>query len=207
MELKVIAAGLSVIIITASGTALAQDSLTASERFLACQSIEDSAEKLACFEEAAAAMSAEMATPAAPEPESTIAEAPAVEAVKPVASAAPTQAPEPAKVPVATEPEAPTEPKERRLLPSWIPSVTLRGEKSKSEPDEITISITRIQRNNVGRHFFTTSDGIVWEQIQVEAIKAPKALPANATLKRMLSGSLRLGFLGTSRTYAVRRIV
>ena len=80
------------------------------------------------------------------------------------------------------------------------------GGDAAEEPDFFDTQITRIQRNKIGRHFFTTSDGQVWRQIQIGPIRAPAALPADATIRQMMSGAIRLEIEDNGRSYSVNRI-
>ena len=183
-------AATSLIMAGITHTAAAQDVRAASEQVVACQAIATPMEKLACFEAAATNLSAALEVPVA------------------VAEVAP--APTPAEaVKVASTEAAEEEFKRRRLLPSWVPTVSLGGGGDKDrekEPDFYETEVDRIVRNKLGRHFFSTSDGVVWRQIRIEEIRAPKALPAKATIKQTLSGSIRIEIEGTNRSYAVYRV-
>lgn len=187
--------------------AIAQDLRSVSGKVVACQTIEDSSERLACFEAAAAELSlaldapAVLATPEQPSVSQPVATA---EAPAPVQMAAAETAPEAS---AETEQTGPTFPR-RSLLPSWVPTVNLRlgGGDAAEEPDFFETEVTRIQRNKIGRHFFTTTDGQVWRQIRIDAIRAPDALPAKATIRQTLSGSIRLEIEDNGRSYPVTRI-
>lgn len=209
---------LAVMAATIAGVAMpgfAQDLREASEDVVACQAIEDNLEKLTCFESAAAALSLALTAPVetaeiAPTPETPVQQA-TVEAPQ-TAPAATTEAQAPVQMAATEVASADTEtlegPPKRRLLPSWVPTVSLsigRGE-SVEEPDFFETEVTRIQRNKIGRHFFTTSDGQVWRQIQIEAIRAPDVLPAKATIRQTLSGSIRLEIEDNGRSYPVNRV-
>lgn len=90
-------------------------------------------------------------------------------------------------------------------LPIWA-RIMPRSD-SADTPDEITITVTRIMRNNVGRHFFFTEDGQEWEQVVAEQVKPPKSLPAGATISESTFGSPKLRFTdGPSGAYGVRRV-
>ena len=111
-------------------------------------------EKLACYEAAAARVSQALAEPEAAAP------APANPAPSPASEALVNEATTAAQAPIAADPSpvlaaseaadpAPEAPK-RRVLPSWIPSVSLgRSDNKAPESDSFDISVTRIQRNNV----------------------------------------------------------
>ncbi|MEL6858464.1 MAG: hypothetical protein AAFO74_08770 [Pseudomonadota bacterium] len=212
-----------------SGVASAQDMRVASEKVVACQSLEGAAERLACFETAATELSillnapapqmaqapvlAPPVTAAAPIEQAATAAAPTAPAEVVVASAAPvaaptTVAPQVAEQPVAvaaTEAETPDVP--RSSLPAWIPRVTFgRDRDVEKEPDEYATTLTRIQRNKIGRHFFTTAEGHVWKQKQIEEIRAPKTLPADVTLYQNITGGIRIKIEETDRSYGVQRV-
>jgi hypothetical protein len=105
----------------------------------------------------------------------------------------------------ATETAQP--PSNDSILPSWIPRVSFGNRRDvEKEPDEFATQLTRIQRNNLGRHFFTTAEGHVWRQVEVEDIKAPKSLPADVVLKQNLLGGIQIEILETNRSYGVARI-
>jgi len=199
--------------------ALAQDMRTASEKVVACQAVEDGAARLECFEAAATELSAILAEPVpqvatAPAPatipatptELAVAETPSPEntetsdapAAVQVASA--TEAVTAAEV--ATEADGPT----GSRLPSWIPRISFGDREVEKEPDEFRTTITRIQRNNLGRHFFTTADGHVWRQNDIADIRAPKTLPAEVILSQNIMGGIRLKFVGINRLYSVSRV-
>ncbi len=198
MDSKSFLAATGILALAMSGSAIAQQAPSATDQILACQSIADAGEKLACFEAAAEAMAVEQAAPPA------VTQTPAESTIAATPAPTPTQTIAATSAPVAT---ATAEPERRRILPSWIPTVTIgRSDDKEPEPSTIEVSVTRIQRNKINRHFFTTSDGHVWEQITPETIRGPESLPAEATLRRMLSGSIRLGFPGTNRSYPVVRI-
>ncbi|MEO1662625.1 MAG: hypothetical protein AAFR51_16665 [Pseudomonadota bacterium] len=217
-----------------SGVASAQDMRAASEKVVACQSLEDAAERLACFETAATELSillnapapqiaqapvpAPPVTAAAPIEQAAAAAAPTAPAEAVVASATPVAvppvaapqvaAPQVAEQPVAvaaTETETPDVP--RSSLPAWIPRVTFgRDRDVEKEPDEYATTLTRIQRNKIGRHFFTTAEGHVWKQKQIEEIRAPKTLPAEVTLYQNITGGIRIKIEETDRSYGVQRV-
>lgn len=175
-------------------SASAEDVRDASKSVVACQSIADPMEKLACFEAAAEAVSQALAEPQAA--------APVAEGNSAAATALVEQANQASAEPVAPAPQAQSvasvetpETEERRLLPSWIPSISLnRDSKREARSDTFDIAVTRIQRNNVGRHYFTTADGQVWRQVEVKDVDPPSTLPAPAQLKRGAIGSIRLVF-------------
>ena len=197
--------------------AIAQDLRAASEGVVACQSVEDTAERLACFETAAQQLSAALDVP-----EPQIVQAPAAVAPVPPANsaAAPIQqaavsAPAAPATPGASA-AAPVQqasadtadaPGGGSILPSWIPRVTFGSrDDADKEPDEFATQLTRIQRNNLGRHFFTTAEGHVWKQIGIEEIRAPKSLPADVVLHQNVLGGIRIKILETDRSYGVARI-
>ncbi len=188
----------------AIGAASAQDVRSASEGVVACQTLTDPTEKLACYEAAAAQVSQALSAPVAA-PEVAVVSPPTV-----VATAEPAVAESSSEAVQTASAEAVDEPGRRRLLPSWVPSISLKlgsdGNREK-QPNSFPVSVTRIQRNKVGRHFFTTSDGHVWRQIRVEEITAPPTLPAGAVVKRSMTGAIRIRFDDASKhSYNVIRI-
>mgnify|MGYP001799778924 FL=1 len=198
--------------------AVAQDMRTASEKVVACQAIEDGAARLECFETAAMELSAILAQPVpqvatAPEPATVPAAPTEVAAVASPAPVAETPAPIQVASATAAAPEAATEaPTEAdgptgSRLPSWIPRITFGGDRDvEKEPDEFRTTITRIQRNNLGRHFFTTAEGQVWRQTDIGDIRAPKTLPAEVILSQNIMGGIRLKIVGINRLYSVTRV-
>ncbi|MEL7032630.1 MAG: hypothetical protein AAGL97_05630 [Pseudomonadota bacterium] len=205
----IFAIGAGVLIASAS----AQELRTASENVVACQSVEDSAARLECFETAAAALSAALTAPApeviATAPATPTAASPNVPAAPVETAAAATTSTEQAAVAVetaaTTTPADPNVP--RSGLPSWIPRITFGSDREvEKEPDEYSTQITRIRVNRLGRHFFTTTEGHVWKQRKIEEIRAPKSLPADATLYQNITGGLRIKIEETDRSYGVERI-
>nr|WP_070958443.1 hypothetical protein [Hyphomonas sp. Mor2] len=186
-----------------SSPVYAQDLRSASESVVACQNVEDAAQRLACFEAAAEQLSTALAIPPAqivPAPTAT-------------SSAAAVTAPVQQEATTTTAPvqQASTDtaqpPNNDSILPSWIPRVSFgSGRDVEKEPDEFQTTLTRIQRNNLGRHFFTTAEGHVWRQVEVEDIKAPKSLPADVVLQQNLLGGIEIKILETNRSYGVARI-
>ncbi len=201
--------------------AIAQDMRSASEKVVACQSVADSQERLTCFETAESELSVILSTPqpvvaaqpTSPEAPTTSAQTQQAAISAPEVQVAPTEVPAAqASVQMAsTEPpvaEKLAGPPKRRLLPSWVPTVSLslgNGDAA-DEPDFFETAVTRIQRNSLGRHFFTTEDGQVWRQIQIEKIRAPKSLPAEATIRQTMTGSIRLEMEENGRSYPVNRV-
>lgn len=184
------------------GSATAQDMRTASENVVACQTVEDALARLECFEQAAADLSAALALPAPAVVAAPAAPSPAV-AAAPIETAA--VAAEPAAT-IAPEPTA-EENVKQSSLPSWVPRITFgSGGDVEKEPDQYQTKLTRIQVNNIGRHFFTTSEGHVWRQKKVDDIRAPKTLPADITLSQNITGGIRLKIEETNRTYGVSRV-
>lgn len=202
----------------ASLTMSAQDMRSASEKVVACQTVEDSLERLACFESAATELSTFLAAPApveraAAKPEAPIIPAAPVEsvqqasvAVEPSVEPAPTDA---AQAPIQQAAVATEETRDvpRSRLPSWIPRITFGSDREvEKEPDEFRTTLTRIQRNKLGRHFFTTAEGHVWRQIQIEEIRAPKSLPTEVILSQNIMGGLRIKIVESNRSYGVLRV-
>lgn len=191
--------------------AMAQDLRSASEGVVACQSIEEATARLTCFETAAQALSTALA---APVPEIALAPAPiasvetGVVAPPSQTTSTDTQQATSAAAPIQqASTEATEAPSNGSLLPSWIPRVSFgSGKDAEKEPDEFSTQLTRIQRNNLGRHFFTTSEGHVWRQIGIEKIKAPKSLPADVILYQNVLGGIQIKIIETDRAYPVARI-
>ena len=206
-------AALAVMSAMFAGSVMAQDMRAASEKVVACQSVEDGVERLACFEAASVELAALLAIPAPMVTVETstpaVPDAPVEQAVAaaPAAAASPA-APAPAataSVQQAATTTAPEVPESR--LPGWIPRVTFGNSRDvEKEPDEYQTTLTRIQRNKLGRHFFTTAEGHVWRQKRPEEIRAPKNLPADIILYQNITGGLRVKILETNRSYAVQRV-
>lgn len=212
--------------------AASQELRAASENVVACQDVVDALERLDCFEKAAAELSVALAAPtAAPAvvaaPTAPVPVNPADPVQQAVAETTPT-APMPAApaetsatpVAIADAPAAPQEPVQqadasttpdenvpRSSLPSWIPRITFGGDRDvEKEPDEYETTITRIQVNRLGRHFFTTAEGHVWKQKKIEEIRAPKSLPAEAILYQNITGGILIKIRETNRSYRVDRV-
>ncbi|MEM7330294.1 MAG: hypothetical protein AAF437_16245 [Pseudomonadota bacterium] len=190
----------------------AQELRSASENVVACQDVVDALERLDCFEKAAAELSLALAAPVPTQAAAPVAANPstpaapieqAVVATNPAAAASATQAPAVQQAAATTTEE--NIPQSR--LPSWIPRVTFgSGRDVEKEPDEYDTTITRIQVNRLGRHFFTTSEGHVWKQKKIEKIRAPKNLPAEAILYQNITGGILIKIKETNRSYRVDRV-
>ncbi|MCR9077725.1 MAG: hypothetical protein NXH78_01375 [Hyphomonadaceae bacterium] len=174
---------------------------------MACQSVEDTAERLACFEAAAQQLSTALAIP-----QPQIVQAPTAASAT-GAVTAPVQQATTSTTTTATAPiqQAATEtaepPSNGSILPSWLPRVSFGTQRDvEQEPDEFETRLTRIQRNKLGRHFFTTAEGHVWRQIRVEDVIAPSTLPSNVILRKNWTGSIKLKIVETDRTYTVMRV-
>ena len=206
----------AIIAVALTTPALAQELRTASENVVACQSVEDALERLDCFEKAAAELSvaltapapAVIAAPSAPTP--SVAAAPIEQAATTGAATAPAAmaaTDTPAPVDQAATTTTPEDNIPRSTLPSWIPRVTFgRDRDVEKEPDEYATTITRIQVNRLGRHFFTTEEGHVWKQKKIEKIRAPKTLPAEAILYQNITGGILIKIKETNRSYRVDRV-
>ncbi|MEO1323824.1 MAG: hypothetical protein AAFV59_12535 [Pseudomonadota bacterium] len=208
-----------------AGAASAQELRTASENVVACQSVVDALERLDCFEKAADELSAALTVP--PLAQESIA-APSVPAAAPTQQAAaetalvaaatetaaapvtPAAAPTPVQQAAATAAattDAAEDATQRSVLPGWIPRVTFRNNRDvEKEPDQYETEITRIQVNRIGRHFFTMSDGLVWKMKDIEEIRAPSSLPADAIIRQNIMGGILLKIVDTNVTYAVERV-
>ncbi|MEM9570208.1 MAG: hypothetical protein AAF996_02005 [Pseudomonadota bacterium] len=194
--------------------AMAQELRTASESVVACQTVEDALERLDCFEKAATELSAALAVPvpapvvaeAAPTPTVPVAPTEQAAATAAPTTVAATQAPaavQQASAETATaDREAPS-----RSLPGWIPRISFGSDRDvEKEPDEFETTITRIQVNRLGRHFFTTAEGHVWKQRDIGKIRAPKNLPAEVILSQNIMGGIQLKIKETNRIYSVARV-
>ncbi len=181
----------------------AQDLRSASENVVACQSVEDTAERLACFEAAAQQLSTALAVPPP-----QIVQAPPATSSAAAVSAPVQQATTSTGAPVQQASTETTEPPSNgSILPSWLPRVSFGTQRDvEQEPDEFETQLTRIQRNKLGRHFFTTAEGHVWRQMQIEDIKAPSTLPSNVILYKNWTGSIKIKILETNRSYSVLRV-
>lgn len=201
--------------IWASPVAAAQDLKTASEGVVACMDIEDMSEKLSCYDAASSNLAlalerasevelAEAVSDSQPSAESDVNED--SQTTQTFASADPSeQATREAQQVAAVDTETNTVPSSG--LPSWLPRITFGSDREvEKEPDEFQTQITRIQRNNLGRHFFTTTEGHVWRQRQIEEIRAPSTLPADAILYQNVTGGVRIKILETNRSYNVNRV-
>lgn len=192
----------------ASGTimkAKAQTQDSAIQAILACQAIEDNAERLKCLDEASKKLAGE--TAAAPEAPETVPTAPTPVPTTPQpdnAAAAERAELEAERAALAAEraaieaeraelAEAQKAEEEEERIPVWA---RLRQTLTADEdiPNEFEVSVTRITRNNIGRHFFYTDDGYVWEQVELEEFRPPRGLPAAARIKRGALGSQRIVF-------------
>ena len=183
------------------------------EALLACQAIADNTERLKCLDVATRRLAGEepaeaetpapaaAPTPAAPPPDDDIIrlkpadddiirlERSAIAAER-AALAAEREALEAEKAKLAEAQEA--DEAESRL-PIWA---RLRRENLNREevPDEFEVSVVRITRNNIGRHFFYTEEGYVWEQSELVDFRPPAGLPSSARIKRGVFGSQRIIF-------------
>ncbi|MEM8615797.1 MAG: hypothetical protein AAGF20_02575 [Pseudomonadota bacterium] len=196
--------------------ATAQDLRPTAEKLVACQTLDNPVERLACFEREVkvldALLTARVPAPAVAQapvlaPQAT--PAPVASVPAPSVPAAPVSPPSTAvasasatvPVPTPAEPEA----DERgSLLPSWMPKPFSGDDEPKGkEPRVFETTITRIQRNNLGRHFFTTADGTVWRQLEPGDIRTPDSLPASGVFRRGSFGSVRLELDDNGRSYKV----
>ena len=198
---------LALLLGTTSGIAVAQDMRSASEKVVACQTIEDATERLVCFEAAATELSLILSAPALQAAPAPVAVQPAVPTEQASTTAATATAPAAQQQVAATTPEAEAPNVPKSSLPAWIPRVTFGSNRDvEKEPDEYRTTITRIQRNRIGRHFFTTAEGHVWKQKKIEEIRAPKTMPAEAVLSQNVTGGILIKIVGTNRSYRVDRV-
>lgn len=183
--------------------ASAQSQDSAVQALLACQAIENNEERLKCLDAATKRLAGEAeaapqpeVTPVAPipvapqpVPEPTASERAALETER-AALAAERAALEAEKAELAEAQEAE---EEGSGIPVWA---RLRQTLSQNPdvPNEFSINVTKITRNNIGRHFFYTEEGYVWEQVELEDFRPPARLPATARIKRGALGSQRIVF-------------
>lgn len=194
----------------------AQSEPSGFEALLACQSITDDAERLSCLDEATKKLSSpeEATAPAAPDqpaaqptPEqapppddgiirlsdeaagTTQAERDALAAER--AALAAERAELEAQRAEFNEEQRAEE--EEESIPIW--ARLRRGLETEDDiPNEYAVSVVKITRNNVGRHFFYTDDGYVWEQVETEEFRPPGGLPSAARIRRGAFGSQRIVF-------------
>ena len=186
--------------------ASADDLRSAATKVSDCRSIEDDAARLTCLDAAALALSLALDADAvvAPAP----APAPVAEAPKePKWARAPKPKKEKAKQAAVAAPAPVDEaiPEKERNVPIWARVFGPGDEEEVIDVYEVTV--TRITRNNLGRHFFYTSEGQVWRQTVVEPVKAPKSLPADVVIENKMMGAPSLKFVdGPRGGYRVRRV-
>lgn len=181
------------------------------EALLACQAITDNAERLKCLDNATRRLAGEepveettTPSPAAPaqqnpaddvirlnRPDDDIIrlERSAIAAER-AALAAEREALAAERAELAEAQEA--EEAESRL-PIWA-RVRRESVNGEEVPDEFEVSVVKITRNNIGRHFFYTDDGHVWEQVELADFRPPSGLPSSARVRRGAFGSQRLIF-------------
>lgn len=170
--------------------AIAQDVTSAAEKTTACLDIATSEQRLLCFEGAASELADALAS-ASEEGRQ--------------ARQVPGWADPPQPKPDRTQQAAQEGDAREDKTPLWarlVPKIE-RGD----APEAIQVSVVRILRNNVGRHFFLTEDGQEWEQTMTEIVNPPRSLPAPATIKGSVFGNPALTFDdGPNGAYKVRRV-
>ena len=182
--------------------AFADDLSDAATKVTECRSISDDAARLACLDAAALAVSLALNTGS-----STASTAPVVTAPAPPSEPEWARAPEPKQAPVQqAATEAPQPKAEQENVPIW--ARVFRSDEPKEKADNVyAVTITRITRNNAGRHFFHTSEGQVWRQTVADKVRAPKSLPVDAVIQQKVLGSPALSFADdTPGSYTVRRV-
>lgn len=198
----------SLLIAGLAPAANADEVRTAAEKVSDCRAISDDAARLTCLDAAALALSlalesgkveAPTVSEAAPEP---VAEAPK----EPEWARAPQPREKPKKEQAAIASPAPeAEAKEEKNVPIW--ARVFRPNEDDDEENIYAVTITRITRNNAGRHFFHTSEGQIWRQTVAAKVRAPKSLPAQAKIEQKVMGSPGLRFIdGPKGEYTVRRV-
>lgn len=215
------------VIVASTGISMyagADEVRTEAERLLECRELADAEAKLACYEATANALddalealeSDEVANAKADEidrQEALAAEASAVAE----AEARAAQAEERARLAEARAAEVEaqqaaaeaqqSEVAQEARLPMWARVFPRDSADRPKDPKVLPITVTKIQRNSMGRHFFETSDGQLWRQNSPEEIRPPKSLPAAANVSRTLAGAKWLKFeTGGGRATQVRRV-
>ncbi|MDT8437725.1 MAG: hypothetical protein RQ729_01795 [Wenzhouxiangellaceae bacterium] len=191
-----------------TGHAAADELRNAAEDAVQCRELRDTAVRLACLDAAVARLAdtlkadAKVAGTARQSSRSSRAQ------LAPVVAA-----PEQAKAPVPTdlasaEPAVEGNQQTEEDVPTWATAPAPRPARAEREadPKRFNATIVRITRNGAGRHTFYTDDGAVWEQTQIEEIRAPASLPAVAEFRRRLTGNPTIKFDVSNRAYRVRRI-
>ena len=199
----------------AAPVASADDLRTAAQKVSDCRAIDDDAARLACLDAAALALSVMLSAPsdeaqAAVQSQAETGPAPAPQPETP-AEPEWARAPEPREKPkrevAAVAPAADTAatPEKEKKVPIW--ARVFQPSEDDDEENVYAVTITRITRNNAGRHFFHTSEGQVWRQTVAGKVRPPKSLPAAAKIEQKLMGSPGLRFVdGPTGEYTVRRI-
>ncbi|MAV50661.1 MAG: hypothetical protein CME93_06845 [Hyphomonadaceae bacterium] len=167
--------------------------------FIACKSVIDPGERLACFDAAAAGLVADdlQTVPATSADNFQAAPATSGSSQTMASNAAPSNT-------GGNAAEA-----NGGLLPSWFPRARNNAPSSQSavdEPDRYVTKVVEIERNNIGRYFFTTEEGFVWRQLELRPIRVPRTLPTEVEIRQGALGSTRLKLLATGRSYSVSRV-
>ncbi|MEO1029049.1 MAG: hypothetical protein AAFX02_08345 [Pseudomonadota bacterium] len=185
------------------------------QALLACQAITDDAARLKCLDEATRKLAGEKVKPAQATPTTPEPAAPTATPVAPVSPPATVAATESVAAREALEAEraalaaeraaleaeraeiaaAKAKEEEDSRIPIWARlQQGLVGSDGEDVPDEYNVSVTKITRNGIGRHFFYTDDGLVWEQVGLKDFRPPRALPATGRIKKAALGSQWLFF-------------
>lgn len=204
----------------AAQAAQAQSTDPALQALLACQAITDDAARLKCLDDATKRLAGDTTTPEA-KPTSP---APAAPSQSPPPTTTPVPSPTPPSATtsaadiaereaLAAEREAlaaeraaleaeraeiaaaKAKEEEQSRIPIWARvQQGLVGGGDEEVPDEYNVSVTKITKNGIGRHFFYTDDGLVWEQVGLKDFRPPRALPASGRIKKAALGSNWLFF-------------
>ena len=198
----------SLIFVGVSQHASADELKDAATKASQCRTISDDTARLACLDAAALALSLALESPsfdapAIPEPlQEPVAEAP--KEPEWAKAPEPRQKPKKQAAVAAPAPEADAEAEKEKNVPIWA-RVFLPSEDE--EENIYAVTVTRITRNNAGRHFFHTNEGQVWRQTVAGKVRPPKSLPAEAKIEQKIMGSPGLSFVGgPTGEYTVRRI-
>nr|WP_321440462.1 hypothetical protein [uncultured Hyphomonas sp.] len=154
------------------GAPVFADVNSAAQDVVDCRSLADDSAKLACFEAAAASLEASLGAA----PEQTMEQ---VEPVEQVEQVAPNVAAD-AKLPIWARLSRSSQEKQAKKA---------KKKDRPSESKELEVTVVKIVRNNIGRHYLTFDNGQVWRQSQPGEIEPPSALPAPGRIRRALVGN------------------
>lgn len=197
-----------------------------------CASITDTNARLGCFDVLAARLKLPAPLAAAPAPAPAVPPVAAAPAAPPVVAAPALAVPPPAPavaqaVPAAQMPEATawydpsgwfgsenvspvSQVRPEQFGSENLPAPSPKpGEAPRPEPlDHITVEVTDVAFNPVGRFTVFLANGQIWQQLQGDGQRAhfPSRGPYAVTITRGLIGSYNLSIGNQNRIYKVRRI-